>query len=99
MLKEFEVVPGTRILFDHQVFRCETIAPLLRDDGSDRGLVLVWETRCPHCFAPFFFTTAINCEFRPSRRCAAHRAPGKPVFPKGGRKQERQGRELTIPAQ
>lgn len=56
-------------------FRFVGIEPHVRRDGME-GALSVWQGWCAECGAEFF-TRAPSQQFPDSRRCAAHKAPGR----------------------
>jgi hypothetical protein len=78
---EFEIEPGTALLFDHQQYRCVAFAPYEKFDGIERT-VAIWESRCAECGRGFTIITVLGGIFSPSRRCELHKRPGKAAFPK-----------------
>lgn len=50
-----------------------------RRDGTMAELI-VWQSGCAECGAPFEFTTpAKSSKFEPNRRCQKHKRPGQKV--------------------
>jgi hypothetical protein len=62
-----------------QTYTRIAIRPHIRADGSTTR-VATWESRCPTCGAAFTFSSSRTTSLRwPTRRCPAHRAPGRRV--------------------
>jgi hypothetical protein len=67
-----------------QLYRRLGIQPHIRADGSTTQFA-TWESRCPTCGEVFQFTSSRTTALRwPTRRCPAHRAPGRRVVFEAG---------------
>jgi hypothetical protein len=70
---------GHVITYRGQRYRRVAIKPHTRVDGT-MTQIATWESRCPTCGGLFTFTSSRTTRLRlPTRRCPAHRAPGRRV--------------------
>jgi hypothetical protein len=72
-----EPAPGSRLLIIEQAFELTGSKAYQRHDGST-GIMLHWRTHCADCGTEFRTSSAVGGN-APTRRCKAHRAPGKQV--------------------
>jgi len=86
---KFPEIPkiGTTLLCDGQRYKLVSVQPHSRRDGS-RTVLLNWRTRCAECGKPIVVTSPVNAKGL-SRRCEAHRRPGKAVTAAGRKRQSR----------
>jgi hypothetical protein len=79
--EEFRLPSAVVVRPNGQVYRLDRVQPHERRDGSMTSLA-VWRSACADCGAPFECTEPLG-KFPLSRRCHAHRAPGRPVVLRG----------------
>jgi hypothetical protein len=70
---------GLEVTYKGQLYRRIAIQPHIRADGTMTKFA-VWQSACPTCGGLFTFTSSRTTRLRwPTRRCPAHRAPGRRV--------------------
>jgi hypothetical protein len=75
---------GLHVVYRGQLYRRVGIKDHVRVDGSVTQLA-TWETTCPTCGEAFaIMTTRLRRLHEPTRRCPAHRAPGRRVMFEAG---------------
>lgn len=74
---EMVMIDTNEITHGGQAFVKINTLPYVKFDGTVTHL-MVWQSNCADCGAEFTFTTpATASEFKSTRRCQAHRKPGK----------------------